>query len=136
MIIPPPPILQFFFENPLIKIDAPHSPPHLTIKPPIWETTSPHWKVKPPSRKWFLEKIQKKSETVINTCTWIIKQHWKKIAEIPQESDFITWSIKNFVRKVKQFVKKYYITWLITQLIVIDIAPLTVLFCNYPLVDL
>ena len=35
---------------------------------------------------------------------------WKKIAEIPQESDFITWSIQNFVRKMKQFVKKYYIT--------------------------
>ena len=32
---------------------------------------------------------------------------------IPQEHDFLTWSIQNFVRKVKQFVRKYYITWLI-----------------------
>ena len=37
------------------------------------------------------------------------------------------------VRKVKQFVRKYYITWLITQFVVIDIAPLTVLFCNHQL---
>ena len=47
------------------------------------------------------------------------------MAEIPQACDFI---------KVKQFVKKY-ITWLITQLVVIDIALLTVLFCNCPLID-
>ena len=53
---------------------------------------------------------KKKSETVIRTCVSIIKQHWKKMGVIPQESDFITWSIKNFVRKVKQLAKKYYIT--------------------------
>ena len=35
------------------------------------------------------------------------------MAEIPQKRNFLTWSIQNFVRKVKQFVKKYYITWLI-----------------------
>ena len=35
------------------------------------------------------------------------------MAEILQEHDFLTWSIQNFVRKVKQFVRKYYITWLI-----------------------
>ena len=28
-------------------------------------------------------------------------------------SDFLTWSIQNFVRTVKQFVRKYYITWII-----------------------
>ena len=28
----------------------------------------------------------------------------------PQEHDFLTWGIQTFVRKVKQFVKKYYIT--------------------------
>ena len=33
--------------------------------------------------------------------------------EIPQKHDFLTWSIQNFVRKMKQFVTKYYITWLI-----------------------
>ena len=35
------------------------------------------------------------------------------MAEIPQERDFLTWSIHNFVKKVKQFVWKYYTTWLI-----------------------
>ena len=35
------------------------------------------------------------------------------MAEIPQEYHFLTWSIQNFERKVKQFVRKYYITWLI-----------------------
>ena len=35
------------------------------------------------------------------------------MTELPQKCDFLTWSIENFVRKVKQFVRKYYITWLI-----------------------
>ena len=35
------------------------------------------------------------------------------MAEVPQKHDFLTWSIQNFVRKVKQFARKYYITWLI-----------------------
>ena len=58
------------------------------------------------------KKNQKKQilETVINTCVPIIKQHWKKMVEIPQECDFITWRVQKFVRKMKQFVKKYYIT--------------------------
>ena len=34
------------------------------------------------------------------------------MAEIPREHDFLR-SIQNFVRKVKQFLRKYYITWLI-----------------------
>ena len=42
-----------------------------------------------------------------------MKQHWKKMVEIPQEHYFLTWNIQNFVRQVKQFVRKYYITWLI-----------------------
>ena len=102
------------------------------MKPPTSEKQTPHWKVKPPSGKRFLEKIPQKSETVINTYVSIIKQHRKKMAGIPQESDFVTWSIQKFVRNVKQFVKKY-ITWLISQLVVIDIAPLMVLFCNCPM---
>ena len=106
--------------------------PHLRNNPP-----SPHhWKLKHPSRKWFLEKNLEKSETVINNCVSIIKQHWKKMAEISQECGFITWRNQNFVQKVKLFVKKYYITWLITQFVVINIAPLTVLFCNCPLLGL
>ena len=35
------------------------------------------------------------------------------MAEIPQKRDFLTWNIQNFVRKVKQFVRKYNITGLI-----------------------
>ena len=90
-------------------LPPPPTPAHKN-KAPNWKTTPPQWKVKPPYRKWFLEKKPKKSETVINTCVSIIKQHWKKMAEIPQECNFFTWSIQNFVRKVKQFVRKYYIT--------------------------
>ena len=33
--------------------------------------------------------------------------------ESPEKHDFLTWSIQNFIRKLKQFVTKYYITWLI-----------------------
>ena len=55
-------------------------------------------------------KNTKKLETVINTCASRKKQHWKQMAEIPQKHDFLTWSIQNFVRKVKQFARKYYIT--------------------------
>ena len=35
------------------------------------------------------------------------------MVEIPQERDFLTWSIHTFVKKVKQFVWKYCTTWLI-----------------------
>ena len=35
------------------------------------------------------------------------------MAEIPQTLDFLTWNIQTFVRKVKQFVRKYYISRLI-----------------------
>ena len=33
------------------------------------------------------------------------------MAEIPQEHDFLTWDTQTFVRKVKQFVRRYYIIW-------------------------
>ena len=55
------------------------------------------------------------------------------MAEITQEHDFLTWGIQTFVRKVKQFVGKYYITLLITQFAVINIALLMVLICNHQL---
>ena len=55
------------------------------------------------------KKTKKKSENIINTCVSLIKQHWKKMVEIPQKR-FLNWSIENFVTKVKQFVRKYYIT--------------------------
>ena len=70
--------------------------------------------MKLPSRKLFIEKNLEKSETVSYVIgVSIIKQHWKKMVEIPQEREFLTWSIQKFVRKVKQFVRKYYIIWLI-----------------------
>ena len=69
--------------------------------------------MKPLSRKLFLEKNPEKLETVINTCVSLIKQHWKKMAEIPHKRDFHTWSIQNFIIKVRRSVRKYYITWLI-----------------------
>ena len=46
--------------------------------------------MKPLSRKLFLEKNPEKLETVINTCVSLIKQHWKKMAEIPHKRDFHT----------------------------------------------
>ena len=35
------------------------------------------------------------------------------MAEILQKRDLLALSIQNFVTNVKQFVRKYYITWLI-----------------------
>ena len=35
------------------------------------------------------------------------------MTEIPQKQDFLTWSIQNFVRKMKQFIRKYYVSGLI-----------------------
>ena len=35
------------------------------------------------------------------------------MTEFLQKCDFLTWNIQYFIRKVKQFVRKYYITWLI-----------------------
>ena len=57
------------------------------------------------------EKTPKKSEPpLINTRVSIIKQHWKKMVEAPLECNFRIWSTQKFVRKVKQFVRKYYIS--------------------------
>ena len=77
------------------------------MKPPPLKNKAPFQKKIPRKKK------TQKSETAINTCVSLIKQNWKNVAEIPQKRDFLTWSIQNFVRKVKQFVRKYYITWLI-----------------------
>ena len=40
------------------------------------------------------------------------KNNAKKMPKIPQKHYFLTWSIENVIRKVKQFVRKY-IIWLI-----------------------
>ena len=60
---------MIFFENPSIKIkiDAPKGCPL-------------------PTYKW--RKKRERLETAINTCVSLIKQHWKKMAEIPQKCGF------------------------------------------------
>ena len=68
-----------------------------------------HSKVNPPFRKWFLEKTLQ--DWKLSLICFI--QHWKKIAEILQKRNFLIWNIQNFARRVKQFVRKYYISWLI-----------------------
>ena len=99
-------VRAIFFWPPPHKSQCPMSP----MGHPLLKMDTTHWKVKPTSSKWFLEKKQKK-ETVINTWVSIIKHKTKKkMAEIPQKYDFLTWSIQNFIRKVNQFVRKYYIT--------------------------
>ena len=62
-------------------------------------------KSKAPFKEIILRKKKKKLNTVL-----LIKRHWKKMAKIPQKHDFLTWTIQNFLREVKQFVGKYYIT--------------------------
>ena len=48
-----------FFETRPIKTDTLHgASPHLKMKPPIWKTTYPHWNMKHPTMKWFLENAQ------------------------------------------------------------------------------
>ena len=88
---------------------APPTPPHphLKIKPP-------YWRVKCPSRKWFLEKNKKKIIGIWDEY-WCFthKTHWTKMTKIPQERNFLTSNIQNFVSKVNEFVCKYCITWLI-----------------------
>ena len=110
----PPSHSMIFFKTPSWK-PMPYMPP-----PPIKNEAPLNWKTKTPtltneatSRKWFLEKNSKKSETAINTCVSLIKQNWWQITEIPKKHNFLIWSIENFVRKVKEFARKYYITWLI-----------------------
>ena len=86
-----PPSYSFFRNLTPINTDSPHeAPPPLRNEAPELENIPllHPWKVKLPSRKWFLE---------------------KKILQIHHENV----SVQNFVRKVKQFVRKYSFTWLI-----------------------
>ena len=80
---------------------------------PQWaaQKTIAPWKVKPPSKKWFEKKTPKnqKLSSILVTVS-LIKQHWKKMTDISQKRDFHTWSIHSFIGKVKQYVRKYYIT--------------------------
>ena len=126
------PLSYNFFQTPLLKLIHPMGVPQVKLKPPIWKTPSPQLKSESSFPEMIPRKNPKKSDTVINTCVSIIKQHWKKMVEIPQGHDFLTWGIQTFVKKVKQFVRKH-ITWLITQFVPINTALLTVLFCNHQL---
>ena len=106
-----PPSHDLFFEPlpppPFMKADAPpHGvlPSHLKMKPPLKNEAS--------FQKMIPRKQSQKSKTVINTCVSFIKQELKKMTEIPEKHDSLTWNIQSFVRKVKQFVRKFYITLL------------------------
>ena len=75
-----PPISYNFFEKPLSKLMPPF---YLKMKPPLTE-----------------KQPQLKSEALFQEMI-----PWKKKnRKIPQERDFLTWRIQNFVRKVTQFV--------------------------------
>ena len=80
------------------------------VPPTEKQTTSLHWKVKPPPRKWFQEKNTKNQK--LSLIVLHSKNNTKKMPKIPQKHYFLTWSIENVIRKVKQFVRKY-IIWLI-----------------------
>ena len=58
-------------------------------------------------------KTQKNQKLSLILVFSIVKQHYKKMTKTPQKCDFLTLSIQNIVRKVEQFVRKSYITWLI-----------------------
>ena len=99
------------FLKPPIETDGPHGVPAFKNVVLNWKTTLPPLKSKASIQEIIPGKNHEKLET--NTCVSIIKQHWRKIAETPQKRDFLTWSIQNAVRIVKQFVRNYYITWLV-----------------------
>ena len=80
------------------------------MKPPQLKNTHLPLKSEASFQKMIPRKKPKKSETIINASVSIITNQWKKIAEIPQEYDFVTWGVKTFELKVKQFVREYYIT--------------------------
>ena len=107
---PSPPSYDYF--NPPSKPMAPPAMghPHVKMKPPpppppLSEKQSTLTRWTPLPGNDCQKKNPEKLETIINTCASIIKQHWKKVAEILQERDFFTCSIQNLVRKVKQFVR-------------------------------
>ena len=102
----PPPLHPMFFFFNTHPSSKPMPPPpmgcplHLKMKPPPIEKQShPHWKRKPPSRKWFLEKNIKK----IRNC---------HLPKIPSIHNFLSWSIQNFIRKWNSLLE-IIITWLI-----------------------
>ena len=109
---------------PMIILNPP--PPFLSkLIPPMWypdpvlqlgnNSLSPNFplKVKPPSRKGFLEKKPRKFENCHYYLYFYLKITSERDGRNSTRMWFLTWRIKNFVWKVKQFVRKYYITLLI-----------------------
>ena len=97
---PPSQSHNYFKKQKPIKNDAlPHEAlPLLKNKISLTDKQTPSIvKWGPHSRKWFLKKPWK-IRNCHNTCVSIIKQHWKKMAEIQQKHDFLTWNIQNFAR--------------------------------------
>ena len=99
------------------------APPHPTMflkrAPPHLKRKSPQLKNKPhPSiEKWSpLPGNDFKKKNIKNQKLSLIvlhsKNNTKKMPKIPQKHYFLTWSIENWKRKVKQFLRKY-IIWLI-----------------------
>ena len=99
------------FLKPPIETDGPHGCPAFKNVVVNWKPTLPPLKNKASFQEMIPGKNHEKLET--NNCVLIIKQQWKKIAETPQERDFLTWTIQYVVRIAKQFVRNYYITWLV-----------------------
>ena len=75
---------------------------------PIIFCSHPHWKVMLPSRNWLLEKKPVKLETVINNCF-----NHKTTTEKDDRNSTRTWFPYLEHLKLKQFVRKCHITWLI-----------------------
>ena len=111
----PLPIPMNFFETPCLpsKPMTPMGcpPPHplnLKMKPPPSLETSPSLLK---SKALFQEIIPRKKTPKNQKLPLILVFHsfnktGKKMAEIWQKRDFLTWSIQNFVRKEKHFVRK------------------------------
>ena len=65
-------------------------PPNIKMKPSPSEKEPPPLKSEAPFQEIIPRKNLEKSDAVINTCVSVIKQHWKKMVEIPQEHVFVT----------------------------------------------
>ena len=77
-------------------------PPNLKIKSFLnWKPNPSPLKSKPGFQEMIPRRKTQKSDTVINTGVSLKKQHWKKVTEISQKHNFLTWSIQNFVRRKK-----------------------------------
>ena len=89
------------FLTPPIKTDTPNGKPQKQLSLEKWSPLPGNDPRKKPLKN------QKLSSILVTVS--LIKQHWKKMTDIPQKRDFRTWSIHSFVGKVKQHVRKYYI---------------------------